>query len=163
MAAEPVGNQSQAYDSSTNYEEFKDVFDYFDKDKSGSIDIKELSHLLKSLGENPNPSELKAMIDALDTDGNGAIEWNEFCTMMLSKRVEITPEEEIKKVFDKFDKDHTNLITKEGILMVMKEVFPNDPVTEEDAQYMIKVANPEEGAESITLEQFSKIMLHPFE
>ena len=87
------------------YDEIKDVFDHFDMDRNGSINNEELGHLLKSLGENPNPSEIRAMIDTLDKDGNGSIEWEEFYHMMMEKHVEITPEEEVRKVFEMFDKD----------------------------------------------------------
>lgn len=74
-------------------------------DRNGSINNEELGHLLKSLGENPNPSEIRAMIDTLDKDGDGAIQWKEFKDMMIEKHVEISPEEEVRKVFEMFDKD----------------------------------------------------------
>ena len=55
------------------------VFQAFDSDQSGHIDIDELEGAMKRLGMPAMPREkLQAMIHTVDTDGNGVIDFNEF-------------------------------------------------------------------------------------
>ena len=49
--------------------EFKEAFSLFDKDGDGTIDIKELGTVMKSLGQAPTDQELQEMIDEADSDG----------------------------------------------------------------------------------------------
>lgn len=56
----------------------KKHFEDADKDKSGSLTIKELKDLLNSLGEKLSEMEVEAILDNADTDGNGTIDFNEF-------------------------------------------------------------------------------------
>ncbi len=58
--------------------EFKEAFDMFDKDGSGSIDAKELGVVMRSLNQNPTEAELRDMINNADKDGNGTVEFREF-------------------------------------------------------------------------------------
>jgi|EP00505_MAST-04D_sp_SCG-Rhode-Island_P000558 Ca2+-binding EF-hand superfamily protein len=67
---------------------FREQFDLFDEDGSGSIDIHELGKILESLGETMTQSQLKALIAEIDTDGSGTIEWEEYLVAMHQKRQE---------------------------------------------------------------------------
>lgn len=96
-----------AEDADTHVAELKEIFDYFDKDKSGTIDSKELIYLLRCLGENPVEAEVDDLIAALDSDNSGSIDWEEFKTMMLERRGNRDVDEEIKAVFRLFDRDDT--------------------------------------------------------
>jgi Ca2+-binding EF-hand superfamily protein len=49
--------------------EFKQAFHVFDKDGDGTISVKELGIVMRSLGQNPSDEELKEMLDEVDTDG----------------------------------------------------------------------------------------------
>lgn len=55
---------------------FKDVFNHFDKDGSGSISTSELGEVMKSMGQNPTDAELQDMVNEVDTDQSGSIEFN---------------------------------------------------------------------------------------
>ena len=46
---------------------FRDTFVIFDKDGDGTIDSKELSTVLKSMGYNPNKEEIQEMVDEVRT------------------------------------------------------------------------------------------------
>ena len=65
-----------------NLELFRDTFVIFDKDGDGTIDSKELSTVLKSMGYNPTPDEIKDMVEEVDSDGSGSIEFLEFLLLM---------------------------------------------------------------------------------
>ena len=58
--------------------EYKEAFSLFDKDLNGSITIKELGAVLRSMGQNPSENDIKEMIDSLDDNENGTIEFSEF-------------------------------------------------------------------------------------
>ena len=45
---------------------FRDTFVIFDKDGDGTIDSKELSTVLKSMGYNPTKEEIQDMVDEVD-------------------------------------------------------------------------------------------------
>ena len=62
--------------------EIKEAFNFFDKDKDGSIDITELNNVMKSLGKNPTDSELQSLMKGVDSDGDGMINYEEFQNMM---------------------------------------------------------------------------------
>ena len=57
--------------SAEEREEFVEAFNLFDRDGDGSISVKELGTVLRSLGQNPTEAEIQAMIEEVDTDGDG--------------------------------------------------------------------------------------------
>merc|ERR1712020_553512 len=68
---------------------FKEAFTVFDKNQDGTITTKELSTVMRSLGQNPTDAEVQDMINEVDVDGSGAIEFPEFCVsskVMLAKK-----------------------------------------------------------------------------
>lgn len=54
-------------------QELKEIFDYFDKDRSGDIDTMELLQLFSCIGESPVQEEIEEMLHSMDQDGNGKI------------------------------------------------------------------------------------------
>ena len=60
-------------------ENFKEMFQMFDKDGDGTISTKELGAVLRSLGLNPGQEEIDEMIEEADRDNSGAIDFREFC------------------------------------------------------------------------------------
>lgn len=54
------------------------TFAQFDKDNSGTIDIKELRTLLTSLHVNVSDEELQILMDSVDEDRSGEIDFDEF-------------------------------------------------------------------------------------
>jgi Ca2+-binding EF-hand superfamily protein len=51
---------------------------YFDKDRNGYIDARELEDVFKKLGKYVSRDEIARMIKAADNDGNGLISFDEF-------------------------------------------------------------------------------------
>ena len=60
----------------------KAAFDKFDADGGGTIEIEELTNVLKNMGQDPSPEELKAIIDVIDQDGNGELDFEEFLKLL---------------------------------------------------------------------------------
>ena len=68
--------------------EYKEAFQIFDKDGSGSIDVYELRRVFRSLGKNLTRQEVQDLFDEVDTDGSGGIEFEEFLQLMAKQTVE---------------------------------------------------------------------------
>jgi Ca2+-binding EF-hand superfamily protein len=58
----------------------KDIFDLFDKDKSGRIEMKDLEAILTSLQR--DPTEAKDMLRAFDPNHDDVITFDEFLSLM---------------------------------------------------------------------------------
>ena len=49
--------------------EYREAFNWFDRDGSGAISSNELDLALRSLGQNPSEDELEAIMKEVDIDG----------------------------------------------------------------------------------------------
>merc|ERR1719210_3027321 len=67
-------------------EEIREAFRVFDKDGNGYISAAELRHVMTNLGEKLTDEEVDEMIREVDIDGDGQVNYEEFVTMMMSKR-----------------------------------------------------------------------------
>jgi len=65
-------------DLSSSGNEVLDIFQRYDRDRTGTIDRAEFARLLEALGQNISDEELEIAIDIVDTDRTGKISWNEF-------------------------------------------------------------------------------------
>ena len=63
-------------------EEIKIIFSIFDKDGVGSINTKELGHLMRCSGHDPTEAELKDMINEINADDNGTINFPNFLSLL---------------------------------------------------------------------------------
>jgi len=63
-------------------EEFREVFDLFDKNGDGKISAQELGEVMKTLGEDLSEEEVNNMIREGDINGDGEIDYEEFKLMM---------------------------------------------------------------------------------
>merc|ERR1711860_155058 len=72
--------------------EFKEAFDEFDKDGSGTISNKELLQVMRSIGQNPTEDEILEMVMETDLNGDGTIDFQEFVEMMKKKSSETDQE-----------------------------------------------------------------------
>ncbi|CAG8760325.1 13486_t:CDS:2 [Cetraspora pellucida] len=135
--------------------DFKEAFGLFDKDGDGSITLKELGDVMKSLGHNPTETELRDMINEVDLDNNGTIDFNEFLNMMARKVKDSDIEEEIKEAFKVFDKDGNGLISAAELKVVMSSI--GEKLSDEEIDEMIHEADVD-GDGQINYEEFVKMM-----
>ncbi|KAJ6242462.1 alpha-actinin [Anaeramoeba flamelloides] len=66
-------------------DEFKQLFELFDKDKKGALFPYEFSGVLNTLGDDLDEDEMKKVFDKYDEDKSGTIEFNEFVEFMTSR------------------------------------------------------------------------------
>lgn len=63
-------------------EALKEAFKNHDTDESGTVDLEELSSLLKDVGLNVTDKQLLDILEGADGDGSGALSIDEFTTLM---------------------------------------------------------------------------------
>ncbi|OQS04567.1 hypothetical protein THRCLA_03203 [Thraustotheca clavata] len=76
-------------------ESLKALFHELDKDKSGSIDAKELEDGMASMGIVTEPGEAVRLVARFDVDGSGTVELNEFVELMAVFDVTPRPKKQI--------------------------------------------------------------------
>ncbi len=93
--------------------EYKEAFDMFDKDGSGTISVNEIVKIMKNFGYPIKKSEAQKMIADIDDNSDGEIDFEEFVTLMekQTNTVEETDEELVLRAFKSFDKDNDGKIT----------------------------------------------------
>ena len=90
---------------------------------SGTITKTELKEVMKSLGQNPTDKELEQMIKSVDKDNNNEIDFEEFLTLMSSKKPgKDDPDRELKDAFAVFDADGSGTISRSELKKLMKSL-----------------------------------------
>lgn len=135
--------------------ELKDIFAMFDKDNSGSIDIKELDAMVSSLGIAATPEDLHDMIQEADLDGSGTIEFSEFKLLIGPHFQKEKPPEDYVEAFKFFDKDGDGFISRTELRHIMNTVDVS--LAEADIEEMIKEADAN-GDGKIDFDEFIKMM-----
>ena len=136
--------------------EFREAFQAFDKDGSGSITTRELGTVLCSLGQNLSESEIKEMIDIVDEDKNGTIDFQEFLHLMERKMKLTNKEEELLDAFNILDKDGSGKISKYELRYIIMSTQSN--INGDDIEEFIKtVGTDEEG--NIDIQDLVEILL----
>merc|ERR1711988_1955325 len=88
VAAEVKDIQEEYGVEDHEVDDWKDVFQKFDADESGSIDQDELGTIMEVLGMKLNKEELKKMMDKVDMDGGGDVNFSEFVHMLVEHQIE---------------------------------------------------------------------------
>lgn len=68
--------------SEEEIQNLKDIFDLFDKDKAGSIELSDLEAIMMSLKR--DPKEAKEMLNDIDPNNDGTLTFDEFLHLMTS-------------------------------------------------------------------------------
>lgn len=133
----------------------KNVFDEFDKDKSGKISAQELGSAVRMLRLNPTMKELQNVIKKIDRNGNGTIEYDEFLAFLKrsykekgeDSKAKITLSDyvssqstnalvmEAKSAFDKIDQDKNGEISVHELGTALRMLGLNP--TREEVQSII--------------------------
>ena len=66
--------------SKEEIENFRCIFEMFDKDKTGFVDIQDLQTIMKSLGRDPD--EAQELVEGLQLDSDNRLSFEEFLKIM---------------------------------------------------------------------------------
>jgi len=111
-----------SYLTQTHIDAFKSVFDALDANKDNTVELAELSAVLKEMGKTQEELTAVALdnmmqeIDALAVGGSqGKIDFPEFLQLMKMKLAHYNSPEEIKQVFAIFDRDHNSMVSSQEV------------------------------------------------
>ncbi len=141
--------------SEDEIEEIREAFNLFDTDGSGTIDPKELTTAMKSLGFEAKNKTVYQMICDIDKDGNNEINFDEFLDVMTAKMSTTDSREDIQKVFNLFDDDSTGYITLQNLKRVANEL--GDTMSDAEMLEMIERADTDQDGQ-ISMDEFYAIM-----
>lgn len=68
--------------------QLREIFDHLDEDKSGTIEITELSNAMRLLGYDLDQEYILQQFNYVDSDGSGSIDFDEFLTVMTSDAID---------------------------------------------------------------------------
>ncbi|KAF8966912.1 calmodulin-like protein [Flammula alnicola] len=147
-------------DAMTSEEElasYRDAFDSFDKDNSGTITASELGTVMRSLGRDPTDAELQDILNEIDKDHNGTIEFNEFVELMGKNPLlpSVDPQDELFQAFSVFDQDSSGKISLSELGKVMGNL--GERLTHDELQTMITEADLD-GDNEISFAEFMKMI-----
>jgi len=135
--------------------EFKEAFQIFDKDGDGSITIKELDIVMRTLGQETSQDTLEKMIKDVDDDESKTIDFREFLGLMEKKIRENDTEAELLEAFKIFDRDNNGLISLQELRFVMTK---GEKLKEEEINDLIREADVN-GDGYIDYEEFVRAMM----
>jgi calmodulin len=101
----------------------RDVFDHFDADKSGAIDVQELGDVFSAMGQQLSTEELKKIMTTADDDGSGEMLFAEFVMLMCSNfGVTHAFDQDLLEGFHRFDPMRTGVITCGDLAVLVREL-----------------------------------------
>jgi len=132
----------------------KKAFMMFDKDGSGTIDVKELKAAMNALGQTPSDEELYVMISQVDQDGSKEIEYPEF---LHAIRINKSMSEKLSTEQDTIDawtalggfQDRTGKVSVERLLAILNEF---------DLRVNVESLLGEEGKQDLDYEEFKHLL-----
>ncbi|KAI7749041.1 hypothetical protein M8C21_009947 [Ambrosia artemisiifolia] len=142
--------------SITNTTDIEKVFNKFDTNGDGHIDISELGSILGALGSETREQDLKVVMNEIDTDGNGVIDINEF--VEFQRRGcdgGVVVDKELREAFDLYDQDKNGKISAVELHAVLKSLGEKCSVM--DCCKMIESVDVD-GDGCVNFEEFKKMM-----
>jgi len=101
---------------------YREAFSAIDKKGEGSITKDQLKTVLGKLGQKPTDEELDSMMN-LDPNSNGRLQFSTFAKLMSTRMPEDQQNEELKEVFDVFDKGSDGTVSLSEIKAILSEVY----------------------------------------
>ena len=112
----------------------KEVFDHFDADKSGSIDVDELMNVFESMDHEVTREFVQEMVAQVDEDGSGEIEFEEFLMLMCTNFGAKSFESDMQEAFSSVDVDGTGVVTTEQLMNLIRTttggLLPDEEIAE---------------------------------
>jgi Ca2+-binding EF-hand superfamily protein len=137
------------------YYNLKGVFDVFDMDKSGNVDLHELVGLMQALGISLEEDEKRNMMKECDKDNSGSISFDEFWTYMGRRSADLDANELVKDVFKMMDQDGSGSVTTSEFTDVMEKLGTD--LTKREIQDLVKEIDSG-GDNEISLEEFAAVL-----
>lgn len=123
--------------------EYREAFNLFDKDGSGTITTDEFIKVLKNLGQKVSKEEAEKICTDLDADGSGEVDFDEFVSYMQKMKAEseeLSEEDKVKRAFRTFDLNGDGTISKDEFRYILKGLG-DDKFSEEEVDQLFREAD----------------------
>jgi len=150
-----VDPESLSAEDSKKYYELAEVFQVFDMDNSGTVDMHELGGLMQALGISLEDDEKRNMMKEFDKDNSGSISFDEFWTYMQRRTTDVDAGELVKDVFAMMDQDGSGSVTTTEFIDVMEKLGTN--LTKREIQDLVKEIDSG-GDNEISLQEFAAVL-----
>ena len=135
----------------------KNVFSAFDKTKDGQISYNELKQGLIELKSNRiTENDIILLFKMIDVDQNGKIDYTEFVAATLQK-VNYYRNERLLEAFLNFDKNRSGTISKDELMIALKNENQNSKELEKEVEKLIKAVD-KNGDGKIDYNEFLALM-----
>ena len=138
--------------------EVEEMFDLFDKNKDGTIDLSEVESVFTALGQNPTPEELSQLLQKLlsssPNEKSDFLTKEQFLELMVMYMGENAHRDLDREVFQVFDKNGDGLISKDELRQVFLGL--GEDVAGEDLEAMFVQADTN-GDGKIDYEEFKAL------
>jgi calmodulin len=122
--------------------EMKDIFSYFDSEKTGYIKTEDLGALLRGLGKNVTEKQIHQYVNDFDSKGTGEIDFPVFFDIMKNNQHNMkrpATEEEMIDNFAVFDMKKNGEISAEDFVHMLKNL--SEPLTDDDVNNLLMEIN----------------------
>jgi centrin-1 len=136
-------------------DELREAFGLFDSDNKGALDARELKAAIRAMGFDVKKDQVRKMMQDIGREPNQLISQPDFFEIMRDKMHEKGSREEIMKIFQLFDEEHTGRITLRNLKRIALEI--GDPATEEELREMIAEAD-RDGDGALNFDEFYRVM-----
>ncbi|CAC5377257.1 CALM [Mytilus coruscus] len=131
------------------------VFNWFDKNGDGKIDVKELGLALRLEGLNPTEKEITEMIQKVDIDDDGQINDKEFMKMMEEQVINTDEKSKLQEAFKVFDKNGDGRICASELTEALTSI--GEKLSREDINELMKRADIDKNG-TICYDEFVVLM-----
>jgi len=152
---EEVDPDTLSEEATKKYFELLGVFEIFDIDTSGSVDMNELGGLMQALGISLEEDEKGCMMKEFDRDNSGSISFDEFWTYMQRRSGSMDANEIVKDVFAMMDQDGSGSVTTAEFIDVMEKLGTN--LSKREIEELVKEIDSG-GDNEISLQEFADVL-----
>ena len=140
-------------------DKIREMFELFDADGGGTIDVPELTNALVNLGISDTKEEIDRLVQEIDTDGSGEIDFDEFRDVMVKLLSQRDTPAEMYKAFDYFSggKDRITLSDLQKVSYDIAIVGSEGAPTNNYLQEMLLLADRDKDG-VVTFQDFKAMM-----
>lgn len=139
--------------------DLRELFDLFDADKTGEINVEELGGLLHTLGHELSKDQLQAMMRKIDSDASGYVSFVEFSnymqSLMAAEAQGPISEHDVEHLFKLFDKEGGGTISVDEFETTFKQL--GQVLTPQELHEFVQELD-EDGSGTIELEEFAHFL-----
>ncbi|XP_055988992.1 dynein regulatory complex protein 8 [Sorex fumeus] len=121
----------------------KEAFEVFDHEENGTVDVREIGTIVRSLGCCPSEGELQDLLaEVEEEEPTGYIRYEKFLPVMIKvlqeKRYRPIPEDVLLRAFEVLDPSKRGFLSKDELIKYMTE--EGEPFSQEEMEEMLSAA-----------------------